>query len=72
MILELADCENTLMREIEDRRMKQRDVAITYGLTLRSSERARVDWYRVNTAIIERWSPAGLENIKRLAWKGPQ
>lgn len=65
---ELADCTNTLLREIADRQFKRRDVAKTYALALRSSE--LVDWGRVNCAIITRWSPSGLEYIKRLAWNG--
>ena len=68
MRLELADCENTLIREIRTPGTVQRSVALTYAMALVSSERERVDWSRVNAAISERWSLAGLERIKRLAW----
>ena len=28
-----------------------------------------VDWLKINTAIIERWSKSALERIKKAAWK---
>jgi len=70
MGLELADCENTLLREIADKGITRRGVAVTYRLALRSSECDTIDWRKVNRAIIERWSLHALEWIKRKAWKG--
>lgn len=70
--LELADCENTLLREIGTREAKglTRDaVALTYAMALRSSERPAIDWGKVNRAIIARWSPAALKYIKERAWR---
>lgn len=46
----------------------QKQIAQTYSLALRSEE--SVDWKRINTMIIERWSLAGLERIKKMAWSG--
>jgi hypothetical protein len=66
---ELACCEATLLREIADPRLRRLDIAQTYGLALRSSERTRVDWAKVNAAIMARWSRSALEYIKRLAWR---
>lgn len=63
--IEMADCENHLLREIADKQFKRRDVAQSYCLAMRSSE--KVDWGKVNQAIIERWSHFGLEWIKRQA-----
>ena len=68
--IELADCQPTLLQEIADPAMTRRDVALTYGLALRSSE--RVDWAIVNAAIIQRWSVSGLNWIKAAAWRGPR
>jgi len=68
VIIELANCTRTLLDEIADKDFKQRSIARTYALALRSSE--RVDWQTVNMAIIERWSISGLERIKKLAWSG--
>lgn len=69
MIIELCDRENVLLREISDKAMKREDVAQTYAMTLRSSERDTVDWSKVNHAIIDRWSRNALVWIKTRAWK---
>lgn len=68
--MELAACEATLLREIADPAMKRLDVAKTYALALRSSERDRVDWRKVNEAICKRWSMSALTWIKEKAWSG--
>jgi hypothetical protein len=68
MRLVLGTPTETLIEEITVLKLTQKDVAITYGLALRDP--SNVDWPRVNQAIIERWSEAGLERIKKLAWSG--
>jgi hypothetical protein len=68
MRIELALCEQTLLAEIADPGTSRRDVAQTYRLAMASSE--RVDWRRVNEAIIERWSLHALEWIKTQAHSG--
>lgn len=70
MVVELADCEDTLLREIADKGCFQKSVAMTYRLTMESSDRSRVDWGKVNRAIIKRWSISGLNRIKMLAHSG--
>ena len=70
LTMELAGCEAMLLREIADKRMKRNDVAQTYALALRSSERDRIDWRKVNEAIIARWSFSALTWIKERAWSG--
>ena len=70
MNIELCSCEQTLLREIGDKEFKQINVAKTYGLSLRSSERDVIDWEKVNKAIIARWSKSGLQRIKEIAWSG--
>ena len=65
---ELVDCTNVLLREIAMKESKQRHLARTYRLALQSTD--KTDWAKVNRAIIERWSKAGLKKIKELAWKG--
>lgn len=67
--VELALCEETLLEEIADPKMKRRDVAMTYGLAIRSSEAHQIDWGKVNQAIIKRWSLSALDWIKAQAWK---
>ncbi len=65
--IELACCTSTLIDEIRDKAFRQKDIALTYAMALRSSEKK--DWRKINRAIIERWSRAGLERIKKMAWK---
>ncbi len=45
----------------------QKDVADTYALAILDGEATDVP--RMNKAIIERWSMAGLERVKAMAWK---
>ena len=69
MPFELVGCTRALLWEIEEEeQFTQRDIAKTYALALRSSE--RTDWPTVNRAIIKRWSKTGLERIKEMAWSG--
>ena len=65
--IELADPEGDLLREIADPKMTRNDVRLTYRLALRSQD--RVDWGKVNRAIIERWSETALLLIKKWAWQ---
>ena len=67
--IELMDCERALLAEIEDTRLKQADVALTYAMALVSSEHNAVNWAKVNQAIMDRWSLAGLKRVKEMAWK---
>lgn len=67
MHFELADCEATLLEEIEGGQT-QKSVALTYAMALTSRERASTDWPKVNRAILARW-PKGLDRVKRMAWR---
>ena len=67
---ELVCCESMLLREIDNKVFKQKDIAQTYALSMASSECDRIDWKKVNKAIIERWSKSGLIRIKNMAWSG--
>ena len=67
--IELADPEGQLLEEIADPKMTRRQVALTYGLAIRG-DHSRVDWPKVNGAIVARWSPSALEWIKGFAWSG--
>lgn len=69
MYIELVDCENSLLREIGDKAFTRDDVALTYAMTLRSSERDSVNWGKVNGAISDRWSRSAVLYIKEKAWK---
>lgn len=68
MNISLMCCTDTLMAEIADKRFKRINVARTYALAIRSTE--KTDWAKVNAAIVKRWSRSGLEWIKKQAWSG--
>jgi hypothetical protein len=70
MVIELADCQNTLLAEIANPVFRRKDVAQTYSLAMRSSECSLIDWKVVNAAIISRWSRSALEWIKKQAHSG--
>lgn len=69
--VEMVGVEDALLREIPDTRIKRNAVALTYAFGLRNefSGSEEIDWPKVNAAIIERWSMAGLVYIKERAWK---
>lgn len=46
----------------------QTQIAQTYALALKSSY--PTNWKKANEMIVKRWSPAGLNRIKTLAWSG--
>jgi hypothetical protein len=69
VIFRLMDCERHLLDEIADKRMTRDDVAMSYAMSLASDERDRIDWRKVNEAIMDRWSLAALKYIKTKAWR---
>jgi len=66
-MLELRMCEKIILDEIANKVFKRNSIALTYALAMMSSE--KVDWAKINQAIVERWSLSGLEYIKKRAWK---
>lgn len=70
MSVVLANPEQMLLQEIEDKRCKRFDVAWTYALAIRSPFGKEVNWPKVNRAIIDRWSIHALRWIKNKAWSG--
>lgn len=65
----LICCEDVVRQECSERVFTRDDVALTYALAIRTDAAnvEKVDWGAVNRAIVERWSAAGLEYIKRRA-----
>jgi hypothetical protein len=60
----------TIVAEI-DGGATQKQVAQTYRLAMESMRHGESpDWKRINAAIVERWSLAGLVRVKKLAWSG--
>lgn len=70
MRMNLICCTSVLLREIADKRMHQKDVALTFAMALKSEAEGadRVDWETVGGAAIERWSLSGWRRIKERGW----
>ena len=68
MSIYLIDCTETICDEVA-RGHSQKSVAITYAMALRSQAAGmdKPDWKVINTAILSRWKPSGLERIKKIA-----
>jgi len=69
MSMELADPQGQLFAEIGDPAFKIKDVTLTYAMALCSSMAPGLDWPRINSAIMNRWSVNALDRIKRDAWR---
>ena len=60
---------DAICNEIE-RGCTQKDIARTYALAIKDDTLGTdcPDWSTINRAIIDRWSPRGLERVKKMAW----
>jgi hypothetical protein len=63
--IEMVNVEGTIEMEIAAGAARK-SVAMTYAFGLRQKD--KIDWARVNKAILVRWSPRGLHWIKERAW----
>lgn len=61
-----ADFVAWIMNEITEKVYTRRDVAKTYAILIQKGHK---DFAEINRAILKRWSPSGLEWIKKEAWK---
>jgi hypothetical protein len=64
----LMDCARVIEDEIAAK-ANQTEVGLTYAMAMHSAAHGgwTPDWPRVNRAILNRWSMAGLERVKRIA-----
>lgn len=71
MIIKMQNCESVLLMECGIPQIKRNSIAITYRLAMEAERegREKIDWSKVNAAIIERWSKSGLQYIKNRAWR---
>ena len=67
MKAELMFCEETILQEIANKEVTRDNVAVTYAFCMGSSE--KVDFARINRAIVDRWSYSALAYIKKKAWE---
>ena len=66
--MRLRVLEERLVSLAKDPASVRRDLVPAYRAGIRLDSRT-FDWKRVNAAILARWSPAGLDWIKREAWR---
>ena len=71
MPMYMVCCTKVLLSEIEELKMNQRDVAITFAAALKSEAAGVdiVDWEAVAAAALQRWSPAGWKKLKEIGWR---
>lgn len=61
-----VDFVQWIMNEIADKNFTRKEVAHTYAILI---DKDHKDFAEINTAILNRWSRAGLQWIKTQAWK---
>ena len=61
-------CVKTMIENEIKQGLTQRQIAQTYALGIRSSD--KTDWAAVNKLIVDRWSVSGLGRIKKMVWSG--
>lgn len=67
MSFELSTPTKTVLDEIKNLKLKQKDIAKTCALIIMSKVDA--DWKEINAAIVERWSKSARERVLGMAWK---
>jgi hypothetical protein len=63
--------EMVIENEIKHKATRQKDVALTMALALRSEAAgaSKPDWNRISNAVVGRWGLKGWMRIKEQAWK---
>lgn len=65
--IQLCDPQKVLLEEIQDKKITQRSVSLTYAFILRQEPNA--DFSTVNKAIMDKWGKGGLQRVINKAWK---
>ncbi len=75
-MMSILSHEQPIIEKIRDTKNTQKDIAMHYAALIKSlikkdkdpaSPRA-INWSQINRAILDRWSEAGLTNVKQIAW----
>ena len=63
--------EMVIENEIQHKTIRQKDIAMTVALALRSEAAgaSKPDWKRISDAVIGRWGLKGWIRVKEKAWK---
>ena len=64
----LSTPTKTILGEIENKKLTQKDVAKTCALAI-ALHHEETDWKAINEAIVKRWSLSARERVLTMAWK---
>ncbi len=64
----LSTPTKTILDEIANKKLTQKDVAKTCALAI-AYRHEETDWKAVNEAIVARWSKSARERVLTMAWK---
>ena len=64
-----TEIEGVILKEIQDKTLHKINIALTYRSAIGAHPTAKIDWKKINKAIIKRWSKSGLLRVKEMAWK---
>lgn len=68
LTVEMHDPVGKIFEELEDLKITQSSIALTYAFIL--AQEPKADWPKINAAIVRRWpSKSSLLRVKTLAWK---
>lgn len=70
--ISMMDCQNTILRELKFKETTRKSISKTIALSLWSDEdkEGLIDWDKIYSACVEKWSVSGYEYILKLAWSG--
>lgn len=69
LTIELHDPQGHILKELADRRIPQKSIAITYAFCIVQLGDS-ANWPAINSAITARWhGKTALMRIKKMAWK---
>lgn len=67
MEIRLMCVDAAIADELADPKCTKKQIAESYALAIAMGDHPK--WDAINKAIIDRWGLAGLQAVKRLAWK---
>jgi len=64
----INNLEQIILEAIQDKRNNRKDIAPIYAYIISFSNVMNINTKKINQAILGRWSPYGLDFIKKHAW----
>jgi hypothetical protein len=68
--IHMTNCESTILQELKMKNVTRKSISKTIRLAMQSyeDEEGKIDWKKIKTACVEKWSLSGYEYILKLAW----